>query len=73
LQVVQALGSGRIDVWITQGDFQLERMEFSTSDPKAGAAAIRLVLSNWNGVSPIDVPPDNQIDTGASPSAVASY
>ena len=53
LNVVQALGSGGLDLWITQGDFQLERLEFSTSDPKAGAAAVRLVLSNWNNVSPI--------------------
>lgn len=73
LQVVQALGSGKLDLWITQDGFQLERLEFSTSDPNSGVAAVRLVLSNWNGVSPIDVPPDNQIDTGASPSALASY
>jgi hypothetical protein len=72
LQVVQALGSGRIDLWITQNDFQLERLEFSTSDPASGAAAARLVLSNWNNVSPIEAPPANQIDSGL-PAPSASY
>ncbi len=73
VQAVQALGNGQLDLWITHDGFELERLEFSTSDASTGAAAVRLVLSNWNGVSPINVPPDNQIDTGASPSAVASY
>lgn len=63
---VQALGSGELDLWITYGDFQLERMEYKTSDPNAGAAAIRLVLSNWNEVSPIAPPPENQVATPAA-------
>lgn len=71
LQVVQALGSGKIDLWITQSGFQLERLEFSTSDPASGAAAVRLVLSNWNNVSAIEAPPQNQVDNGV-PAASAS-
>jgi hypothetical protein len=71
LQIVQALGSGRIDLWITQNDFQLERLEFSTSDPASGAADVRLVLSAWNNVSPIEAPPANQVDQGL-PAATAS-
>jgi hypothetical protein len=63
LEVVQALGSGKLDLWITQGDFQLERLEFSTSDPNAGTAAARLLLSNWNSVSPIRQPPEEQLVT----------
>ena len=63
---IQALGSGQLDLWITYGDFQLERMEYSTTDPSAGAAAIRLVLSDWNSVSRIQEPAANQF---ASPSA----
>jgi hypothetical protein len=63
---VQALGSGELDLWITYGDFQLERLEYTTSDPNAGAAAIRLVLSNWNSVSPIDQPAENQVATPAA-------
>jgi hypothetical protein len=62
LNVVQSLGSGQLNLWITQGDFQLERLEFSTSDPAAGAASVRLVLSNWNNVSPIEAPPANQMN-----------
>jgi hypothetical protein len=65
LQAVQALGSGQLDLWITQSGFQLERLEYSTSDPSSGAAAIRLVLSNWNNVSPILAPPANQMNLGA--------
>jgi hypothetical protein len=41
-------------------------MEYKTSDPNAGAAAIRLVLSNWNEVSPIAPPPENQVATPAA-------
>jgi hypothetical protein len=63
---VQALGSGELDLWITYGDFQLERLEYTTSDPNAGAAAVRLVLSNWNSVSPIDQPAENQVATPAA-------
>ena len=64
LQAVQALGSGQLDLWITQSGFQLERLEYKTSDPSSGAAAMRLVLSNWNNVSPILAPPANQMDLG---------
>jgi hypothetical protein len=62
LSFIQDKGSARLDLWITQNDFQLERLEFSTSDPAAGTAAIRLVLSNWNNVAPIKGPPADQFD-----------
>jgi hypothetical protein len=58
---LQDKGNGQMDLWITQNDFQLERLEFTTSDPAAGAAAIRLVLSHWNSVGEIDAPPQNQV------------
>jgi hypothetical protein len=61
LSLIQALGGGKLDLWITQGSFQLERMEFSTGDPSAGTAIGRLVLSNWNNVSPIDQPPSSEV------------
>jgi hypothetical protein len=67
LAVVQALGGGKLDLWITQGDYQLERLEMSTSDPNAGAAAVRLVLSNWNDVAAITDPPITQV--GDEPTA----
>ena len=70
LQAVEALSSGTLDMWFTQGDFQLERLEFSTSTAEAGTAAIRLLLSNWNSVGQIEAPADNQLE---SPSAAASY
>jgi len=62
LQTVQALGGGTLDLWITTGDFQLERLDFSTTDQNAGAAAARIVLSNWNNVGPIKPPPASQFD-----------
>lgn len=62
LSVVEALGSGTLDLWITQGDYQLERLQFTTSDPAAGTAAIRLVLSNWNRVQTITGPPANEFE-----------
>jgi hypothetical protein len=66
----QLLGSGQLDLWILQDGFWLERMEFATSDPSAGAAAVRIVFSNFNKVAEINYPPDKQIFTGtASPSA----
>jgi len=66
----QLVGTGTLNLWILQNGFWLERLEFSTSDPSAGAAAIRIVMSNFNGVQPILPPPDAQIFTEtASPSA----
>jgi hypothetical protein len=62
LQTVQALGGGQLDLWITHDDFQLERLQFTTTDPSAGAAAVRLVLSNWNQVPTIIGPFANQFD-----------
>jgi hypothetical protein len=62
LDFLQEKGSGRLDLWITQGDFQLERLEFSTSDPNAGTAAVRLVLSKWNAIPPIQGPAANQFE-----------
>jgi hypothetical protein len=69
LGAVQNEGTGQLDLWITQNDFQLERLEFSTADPAAGTAIIRLVLSNWNRVGIISGPAPNQIVT---PAPVAS-
>jgi hypothetical protein len=62
LQTVQAMGGGKLDLWITQGSFELERLEFSTTDPSAGAAAVRLVLSNWNSISAIKPPDADQFN-----------
>jgi len=62
LNFLQEKGSGRLDLWITQGDFQLERLEFSTSDPDAGTAAVRLVLSKWNQIPPIKGPAAGQFE-----------
>jgi hypothetical protein len=62
LSFVQEKGSGWLNLWITQNDFQLERLEFSTSDPASGAAAIRIVFSKWNGIAAIQGPAANQIE-----------
>jgi hypothetical protein len=65
----QALGNGKLDLWITQGGFQLERLEFSSADPSAGVAVFRVVLSNWNNVSAILAPDPNNMEI---PAALAS-
>ena len=68
--VGQAIGTGKLDLWITQDGFQLERLEFSTADPSSGAAAFRVVLSNWNSVPAIQAPdPNNMATPVALPSA----
>jgi hypothetical protein len=60
--VGQVFGAGTLNLWITADDnFWLERMEYSQADPTSGAAAIRLVLSKWNNISPIEVPPAVQV------------
>jgi hypothetical protein len=58
----QVFGAGTLNVWITaDGNFWLERMEYSQASQTAGAAAIRLVLSQWNDITPIEVPPAVQV------------
>lgn len=58
----ETIGNGTLDLWIYQDSFRVERIEFHGSDPKAGAAAVRLVLTNYNNVAPIDGPAANQFD-----------
>ncbi len=57
-----ALGSGQLDLWIMQSDFHVAVMEFRTSDPKAGGAAFRLVLTNYGESLNIQAPPIDQFD-----------
>jgi hypothetical protein len=42
--------------------FRVAVMEFQTSDPKAGAAAFRLVLTNYDEALNIQPPPIDQFD-----------
>jgi hypothetical protein len=66
--VIQALpGTGKLDLWITTGGLQLERLEVTTTSADAGAAAVRLQLSNWNGVPLITPPPPSEIQSVAPP------
>jgi hypothetical protein len=69
--VGQAFGNGKLDLWITQDSFQLERLEFSSADPSSGVAAFRVVLSNWNSVSAILAPDPNNMEIQAVPSSGA--
>lgn len=57
-----ALGSGQLDLWIMHDGFRVAVMEFRTSDPKAGAAAFRLVLTNYGEALNIQPPPIDQFD-----------
>ena len=58
------VGYAIVDVWIHQSDFRIARMELHMSDPK-GTAALRLVLSQYDSIAPIEVPPPAQLETGA--------
>jgi hypothetical protein len=69
--VGQAVGNGKLDLWITQDSFQLERLEFSSADPSSGVAAFRVVLSNWNKVPAILAPDPINIEVPAAPSSGA--
>jgi hypothetical protein len=62
-------GYAILDLWVYQSDFRVERMDIHASDPASGSAAMRLVLSNYNRVAPIEVPPPAQL---ATPVAVPS-
>ena len=68
----QTLGGGMLNLWITQDTFQVERLEFTSSDPSSGVAAYRVVLSNWNNVPAILSPdPANMVTPAPSASAAA--
>ncbi len=67
----QAFGNGKLDLWITQDSFQLERLEFSSADPSSGVAVFRVVLSNWNKVSAILAPDPINLEIPAAPSSGA--
>ena len=56
------LGSGQLDLWIMHDGFRIAVMEFRTSDPKAGGAAFRLVLTNYGESLDIQAPPIDQFD-----------
>ena len=69
--VGQAVGSGKLDLWITQDSFQLEHLEFSSADLSTGVAVFRVVLSNWNNVPEILAPDPDNIEIPALPSSGA--
>jgi hypothetical protein len=66
----QGVGYAKVDLWIYESNFLVERLELHTSDPTAGSAAIRLVLSNYNSVAAILPPAAGQFDpSGVQPAA----
>ena len=58
----QGVGYAIVDLWIYQSSFLIEHMELHTSDPVAGSAAIRVVLTEYNSVAPILAPAAGQFD-----------
>ena len=60
--VGSTLGTGQLDLWIMQDGFRVAMMEFYTSDPKAGSAAFRLILTNYDAPLHIQAPPNDQWD-----------
>ena len=59
----EGLGSAVVDLWIYESDFRIERLEFHAGDPTAGAAAFRMVLSHYDDISPIEIPPASELAT----------
>ncbi len=57
----ESVGNSTVELWILEGSFFVERMELYTSDPKAGSAAIRLVLSQFNAIGAIKAPAAGQV------------
>jgi hypothetical protein len=56
-----AVGSSTLDLWIFQDSFRVERLDLHSVDPTS-SAAIRLVLSNYDNIAPINAPPAAQFD-----------
>jgi hypothetical protein len=69
--VGEAVGYSTVDVWILQDSFLVERFELHTSDPTLGSA-IRLVMSQYNGIAPIKAPAAGQYETPGIESPAAS-
>ena len=63
-----SFGTGSLNLWILHDGFFVERMVFSTSDPAFGAAAVQIVMSNFNNVAAIEAPPASQIEEPTVPS-----
>ena len=55
------VGTSTLDLWIFQDSFRVERLELHTSDPTT-SAAIRLVMSNYDNIAPINPPPAEQFE-----------
>lgn len=68
----QGVGYAKVDVWIFQSSFLVEHMELHTSDPAAGSAAIRLIMSEYNSVAPIDAPAAGEFDPAGLAAPAAS-
>jgi hypothetical protein len=70
--VGQGVGYAKVDVWINTSSFLVDHIELHTSDSVAGSAAIRLVLSEYNSVSPIYAPAPGQFDPSGLSAPAAS-
>jgi hypothetical protein len=57
-----AVANGSLDLWILQDGFNLQVLQFRSSNPAGGSVAIRLALSNFNAVAPIEAPPPEQFE-----------
>jgi hypothetical protein len=57
-----ALNNGTLDLWIQEDGFNLQVLQFQTNNAASGAVAIRLVLTNFDNVPPIEAPPPEQFE-----------
>jgi hypothetical protein len=61
-----------MDLWIYQSTFQIQSLEIHTNDPAVGPSAIRMVLSKYDAIDPIEVPPPAQLPTSGPTFALPS-
>lgn len=61
----ESFGGGQLDVWVLQGSFDVARLEYSSSDPRSGSIALRLLLTRFDKPVTILAPPPAQLATPA--------
>ena len=65
-------GVTTVDLWIYQSSFRVQRMELHTTELSGANAAARLVLSQYNSITPIRAPVPGQYETPGVETPAAS-
>lgn len=67
VMVGDAMGDGQFDMWVLQDSYRVARMEFQSSDPTAGAVALRLLFTNYDKAVTINAPTADQLAPTPTP------